>query len=436
MEWYKAGLLLLGIAIGLMALSVPVAFAFFTVSAIGMLVFIGGGVSIEQLTANITVSVTQFVFVPVPLFLLMGELFFQTRVAIRVFDAFEALFGRLPGRLSYLTVAGGTVFAACSGTSIGNTAMLGSLMVPEMMRRGYKKYMSMGPILGTGGLAMIIPPSSLAVLLGSIAKIDVGALLIAGVLPGLVLASLYSTLIFVQVKIDPEAAPQYDVERVNLRIKLRLIITHLLPMSLVIFMVIGLILLGIATPSEAAAFGVLGVLILAAAFRSLTWKAILNSLTGALRVTVMVLFIVMASLTFSQIVAISGASGGLVEWVSSLSVRPTIILIAMFVMLLIMGMFMDQVSIMMLTIPIFFPLAQSLGFDLIWFGIIVLLSLEISGVTPPFGLGLFVMLGVAPKGTTLGDVSWAVLPYVGCDLILFVLLTLVPSIALFLPSLM
>jgi TRAP-type C4-dicarboxylate transport system permease large subunit len=150
----------------------------------------------------------------------------------------------------------------------------------------------------------------------------------------------------------------------------------------------------------------------------------------------MVLFIVMASLTFSQIVAISGASGGLVEWVSNLSVRPTIILIAMFVMLLIMGMFMDQVSIMMLTIPIFFPLAQSLGFDLIWFGIIVLLSLEISGVTPPFGLGLFVMLGVAPKGTTLGDVSWAVLPYVGCDLILFVLLTLVPPIALYLPSLM
>lgn len=283
---------------------------------------------------------------------------------------------------------------------------------------------------------MIIPPSSLAVLLGSIAKIDVGALLIAGVLPGLVLASFYSTLIFVQVKIDPEAAPQYDVERVNLRIKLRLIITHLLPMSLVIFMVIGLILLGIATPSEAAAFGVLGVLILAAGFRSLTWKAILNSLTGALRVTVMVLFIVMASLTFSQIVAISGASGGLVGWVSSLNVSPTIILIAMFVMLLIMGMFMDQVSIMMLTIPIFFPLAQSLGFDLIWFGIIVLLSLEISGVTPPFGLGLFVMLGVAPKGTTLGDVSWAVLPYVGCDLILFALLTLFPPIALYLPSLM
>ncbi len=435
MEWYVAGALMLGIVITLMALSVPVAFSFFTVSAIGMLVFIGGSVGIEQLTANFTVSVTQFVFVPVPLFILMGELFFHTKVAVRVFDAFDALFGRLPGRLAFLTVAGGTVFAALSGTTMGNTAMLGSLMVPEMMRRGYKKYMAMGPILGVGGLAMIIPPSGLAVLLGSIAKIDVGRLLIAGVVPGLLLAVLYSALIFAQVKIDPKAAPQYDVEPVSRRVKVRLIFTHLLPMSLIVFMVIGLILLGIATPSEAAAFGVLGVLILAVAFRSLTWKSITNSLSGTLRVTVMVMFVVIASSTFSQILAISGATAGLVGWVSGLDVSPTVILIAMFLLLLIMGMFMDQVSIMLLTVPIFFPLAQTLGFDLIWFGIVVLLSLEISGVTPPFGLGLFVMLGVAPKGTTLGDVSKAVLPFVGCDLLCFVLLTFFPSIALFLPNL-
>lgn len=435
MEWYVAGALMLGIVITLMALSIPVAFSFFTVSAIGMLVFIGGSVGIEQLTANFTVSVTQFVFVPVPLFILMGELFFHTKVAVRVFDAFDALFGRLPGRLAFLTVAGGTVFAALSGTTMGNTAMLGSLMVPEMMRRGYKKYMAMGPILGVGGLAMIIPPSGLAVLLGSIAKIDVGRLLIAGVVPGLLLAVLYSALIFAQVKIDPKAAPQYDVEPVSRRVKVRLIFTHLLPMSLIVFMVIGLILLGIATPSEAAAFGVLGVLILAVAFRSLTWKSITNSLSGTLRVTVMVMFVVIASSTFSQILAISGATAGLVGWVSGLDVSPTVILIAMFLLLLIMGMFMDQVSIMLLTVPIFFPLAQSLGFDLIWFGIVVLLSLEISGVTPPFGLGLFVMLGVAPKGTTLGDVSKAVLPFVGCDLLCFVLLTFFPSIALFLPNL-
>ena len=434
MEWYVAGALALGLVIALMALSVPVAFAFFTVSALGMLYLTGGEAGVIQVVVNANASITKFAFLPVPLFLLMGELFFHTKIANRVFDAFDVLFGRLPGRLSYLTVAGGTAFAALSGTSMGNTAMLGSLLVPEMTQRGYRKHMAMGPILGTGGLAILIPPSSLGVLLGSLAKIDIGKLLIAGILPGLVLASLYIVLIYGMVRIDPTAAPQYDVERVSLKRKLVIICTHLLPMGVVIFMVIGLILLGIATPTESAAFGVLGVLVLAAAFRTLSWTAIVKSLRGALAVTSMVLLVVMASSTFSQILAFSGATSGLVSWVTGLELTPVVVLVLMFAILLVMGMFMDQVSIMLLTIPIFFPLAQSLGFDLIWFGVVMLLSLEMSGITPPFGLNLFVMMGVAPKGTTLGEVAYAAMPYVLCGILLFVLLILAPEVALYLPS--
>ncbi len=422
MEWYSSGGLVIGLLILFMVLSVPVAFAFFAVSVVGMLIFIGGDSGLSQIPANITSSVTLFVFVPIPLFVLMGQLFFHARLATRVFDAFDALFGRLPGRLSYLTVAGGTVFATLSGTSMGSTAMLSALMVPEMTERGYKKHMSMGPILGTGGLAMIIPPSSLAVLLGSIAKIDIGKLLVAGVLPGIVLAVLYALLIYGQVRIDPDAAPQYAVERQPWSRRLYLILTHLLPMSLVVFMVIGLI--------------ILGVLILAAAFRTLAWAAIRHSLIGTLKVTTMVFLIVMASSTFSQILAISGASRGFVSLVSSFDMPPMAVAIAMFLLLLVLGMLMDQVSMMLITVPIFFPLAISLGFDLIWFGIVVLLALEISGVTPPFGLGLFVMLGVAPKGTTLGEVARAAAPFVGCDMLLFGLLLAVPGIALVLPGLM
>jgi len=436
MEWYLAGALAIGLVIMLMALSVPVAFAFFTISGLGMLYMTGGEAGVIQVAVNANASVTKFAFLPIPLFLLMGELFFHTKVAVRVFDAFDVLFGRLPGRLSYLTVAGGTAFAALSGTSMGNTALLGSLLVPEMTDRGYKKHMAMGPILGTGGLAILIPPSGLGVLLGSLAKIDIGKLLIAGVLPGLVLATLYVLLIFGMVKLDPKSAPQYDVETVPLGTKLLMIATHLLPMGLVVFMVIGLILLGIATPTESAAFGVLGVIILAAAFRSLTWQAIVRSIRGALIVTCMVLLVVMASSTFSQILAFSGATSGLVGWVEGLKLSPILILVLMFAVLLVMGMFMDQVSIMLLTIPIFFPLAQSMDFNLIWFGIVMLLSLEMSGITPPFGLNLFVMMGVAPAGTTLGDVSKAAAPYVLCGIILFALLILVPEIALYLPSLM
>ncbi len=436
MEWYEAGGLLMGLVVSFMLLGMPVAFAFLGVSAIGVTLYMGFETGLKQLSANATNAVTVFVLVPVPLFLLMGELFFRTGLAGRVFDAFDRLFGRLPGRLSYLTVAGGTMFATLTGASMASTAMLGALMLPEMAKRGYKKHVAMGPILGTGGLAMIIPPSGLAVLLGSMARIDIGKLLIAGVLPGLLLAAMYVGVIYVQVRIDPDAAPQYAVEPVSLGEKLRLIATNILPMGVIIFMVIGLILLGVATPSESAAFGVLGVLLLAAAFGTLSVEAIRTSLLSALKVTAMVFLIITGSSTFSQILALSGASSGMVRWATGLEVAPILLLLVMFGILLFLGMLMEQVSIMMLTIPIFFPLAQALGFDLIWFGVIMLLALEISLATPPFGLGLFVLMGVAPKGTTLLDVAVAALPYVGSAILLVLILIAVPEIATLLPGLM
>ncbi|MDE0060734.1 MAG: TRAP transporter large permease [Defluviicoccus sp.] len=436
MAWFEAGGLLMGLVVGLMLLGMPVAFAFLGVSVIGVTLYMGFETGLKQLSANATNAVTVFVLVPLPLFLLMGELFFRTGLAARVFDAFDRLFGRLPGRLSYLTVAGGTTFAALTGASMASTAMLGALMLPEMARRGYKKHLAMGPILGTGGLAMIIPPSGLAVLLGSIARIDIGKLLIAGVLPGLLLAAMYVAVIYVQVRIDPDAAPQYAVERVSLGEKLRLVATNILPMGVIVFMVIGLILLGVATPSESAAFGVLGVLILAAAFGSLTVEAVRTSLLNALKVTAMVFLIITGSATFSQILALSGASSGMVRWATGQEVAPILLLLVMFAILLFLGMLMEQVSIMMLTVPIFFPLAQALGFDLIWFGVIMLLALEISLATPPFGLGLFVLMGVAPKGTTLVEVAVAALPYVGSAILLVLILIAVPEIATLLPGLM
>lgn len=435
LEWYVAGGLALGSIILLMFLSMPVAFAFLLVSFGGMYL-LSGFAGVAQVTANASVSITHFVFLPIPLFLLMGELFFHAGIAKKVFDAIDILIGRMRGRLSYLTVFGGTTFAALTGTSMGNTAMLGSLLVPEMTKRGYSKYMSMGPVLGVGGLAILIPPSSLGVLLGSLAKIDIGRLLIAGVVPGLVLAGLYLLLIFVIARLFPDSVPGAETETHSWATKLRVIVTHILPLSVIIFMVIGLILLGIATPTESAAFGVLGVLIIAWAFGGLTFEAIRKSLTGTVKVSCMVLLIVMASSTFSQLLAFSGATSGMISAVAGLELTPVMLIVAMFLILLFMGMFMDQVSIMMLTIPIFFPIANALGFDLIWFGIIMLLALEMSGITPPFGLNLFVLLGVAPKGTTMTDVATAGFPYLLCGLLLFVMLVAVPDVALYLPSLM
>ena len=313
--------------------------------------------------------------------------------------------------------------------------MLGSLMVPEMQKRGYKKHMAIGPILGTGGLAMLIPPSALAVLLATLADLDIGALLVAGIVPGLMLAIFYVFLILGMAILDPNAAPAYEVQSVGFLEAMKLLFIDILPMVSIVVGVILLIMTGVSTPSESAAFGCLGVVLLALLYRSLTWDGIVKSVTGALRVTTMALLIIFGSATFSALLAFSGASSGLIAWATGFGLGPTTMLLMMFLILLILGMFMDQLSMMLLTVPIFFPLAQTLGFDLIWFAVIVLLALEISFTTPPFGLLLFVMKGVSPPDTTMRDIYISALPFIGCSILLVGLLVLFPSIALWLPGL-
>ena len=418
MEWYWAFAFLLGWVICFMALGVPVAFAFIATNFIAVYTFTDFDANaLIQVADNSTQLISRFTLGPVPMFILMGSLFFHTGLALKVFDGLDAIFGRLPGRLCYLTVAGGSIFSTLTGSSMANTAMLGSLMVPEMRRRGYSKQMSMGPILGTGGLAMIIPPSALGVLLAAIAEIDVGRLLVAGLLPGLTLALLYASMITFQLWRYPGSAPAYDVERMSIGARLMLVTTNILPMGLVVFMVIGFIVLGIATPTEAAACGVLGVFIVAIGFRALSVRAVSTSLEATVKVGAMVFLIIMNSTVFSQMLAYSG-------------------LFMMFCVLILLGMFMDATSMMLITVPIFFPLAGAMGFDLVWYGLFVLITIEMAGTTPPFGLLLYVMLGVAPKGTTLIDVARAAFPFLVCDAILILILVAWPNLALWLPSLM
>ena len=434
MEWFEALALLLGTIIILMAIGMPVALAFLAANILGAWLFMGGERGVIQLLNNGLGSLTKYALVPIPLFLLMGEVFFHTGLGGRMFNAIDKLLGRLPGRLSYVTVLGGTAFSTLSGSSMGSTALLGSLMVPEMAKRGYKPHMSSGPLLGTGGLAIIIPPSALAVLLATLAQIDVAALLIAGIIPGLILAFFYIATIYLQTKIDPSAAPAYDVDPMSFAQKFSLLMSEVVPMVGVMVVIVVLMIQGFVTPSEAAAFGALGVLILAAVFRCLTWVTMKKSVVGALRVTLMAYLIVFGSATFSQLLAFSGASRGLVSWAISFDLAPLAMLLVMFTVLLLLGMFMEQISMMLLTVPIFFPLAVTLNFDPIWFGLIMLLALEISFTTPPFGLLLFVMKGVAPKGTTMRVIYTSAFPFIGCSLLLVALLIAFPQLALWLPS--
>ncbi|MDE0488496.1 MAG: TRAP transporter large permease [Gammaproteobacteria bacterium] len=425
-----AGLAVFLLVLAFMAMGVPVAFAFLAANLLGAWILVGDWYGPLQVVDNSTSLITSFTLVAVPMFVFMGALLFHSGLALRVFDALETLFGRLPARLSYITVAGGSTFSTLTGSTMANTAMLGSLMIPEMTRRGYAPHMSIGPIIGIGGLAMLIPPSSLGVLLGSLAGLNIGALLIAGILPGLVLAVGYSLVIYLQARLNPASAPSYGVQRVPVKRRVQLVVFNIMPLGLVVFCVVGFIVLGWATPSEAAAFGALSVAALAAFSRKLTVRALRAALASTVRISGMVFLLILSSSVFSQLMAFSGASTAVVEWSIALEAGPYAKLLLMFALMLVLGMFMDQLSIMLLTIPVFFPLATLMGFDPIWFGVVVLLALEMSLTTPPFGLLLFLMQSVAPKGTTLGQVIRAALPYLACDALLLGVLILFPAITL------
>ena len=434
MEWYWAALILFGLGIGLMMLGVPVAIAFFATNIVAAALFMGGGAGIIQVINNGFGAMTSFALVPIPMFVLMGELFFHTGLAGRCFNAADKLLGNVPARLSFVTLIGGTAFAGPAGSSIGSCALLGSLMVPEMYRRGYSKYLSIGPIMGVGGLAVIIPPSALTVLLATLGRTDVGDLLIAGVIPGLVLAVMYGILIYGWTVFDPTAAPQTPPPVVTRQEKLKLVFVDVIPMVAIIVFSVLIMIIGWCTPTEAAALGALSVIVLAACYGEMTWKSFLKSLEGALRVTVMAFLIIFGSATFAQVLAFTGASSGLMNWALGFQLSPLGMLMMMIGVIFFLGCFMDQLSMMLLTAPIFFPLAKTLNFDLTWFGLIMLLALEIGYTTPPFGLLLFVMKGVAPPGTTMRDIYLAGMPFIGCVLLLIVLIIVFPPIATWLPA--
>ena len=434
MEWYWAALLLFGLGVGLMMLGIPVAIAFFATNIVAAALFMGGGPGIAQVINNGFGAMTSFALVPIPMFLLMGELFYHTGLATKCFNAADKLLGNVRGRLAYVTLIGGTAFAGPAGSSMGACALLGSLMVPEMMRRGYSKYLSIGPIMGVGGLAVIIPPSALTVLLATLGRTDVADLLIAGIVPGFLLASMYGVLIWAWTVIQPDAAPAYAPESVSRREKIRLFFVDVIPMVAIIVFSVIIMIVGWCTPTEAAALGALSVIVLAACYGEMTWKALVKSLNGALRVTVMAFLIIFGSATFAQVLAFTGASSGLMNWALRFDVTPLGMLFIMIGVILFLGCFMDQLSMMLLTAPIFFPLAKSLGFDLTWFGLIMLLALEVGYTTPPFGLLLFVMKGVAPPGTTMKDIYLAGMPFIACVLLLIGLIIIFPPLATWLPA--
>ena len=435
MSWQAAAWLLLGGSTALMFLGLPVAFAFLAINLVGAAIFLGGDAGMMQLARNSVQSVTSFALTPIPLFILMGEVLFHTGLAVKVIDGIERLIREVPGRLAVIAVVAGTVFSAISGSTIATTAMLGSLMLPVMLARGYHPTIATGPIMAIGAVDMLIPPSALTVLLGSLSGISISKLLIGGIVPGLILSAIFVAYIVLRVKLEPELAPRTGFEEYHGWRRLQPFLQYVLPLVSIFVIVVGAMIAGWATPTECAALGAFATLFLAFLYRALTLRNLVKALQGTAGISGMILFIIVGATTFSQILSFSGASNGLAQTITGLGLPPLAVVAGMMLFLIFLGVFVEQVSMMMITLPIFMPVVQQMGIDLVWFGVMFLICMQLGLLMPPHGLLLMTMKGVAPPQVTLLHIFRAVTPFLAISLLVLVLVFFAPALAVWLPSL-
>jgi tripartite ATP-independent transporter DctM subunit len=433
MSWVAASVVLFGLLSVLFALGLPAAFAFLGINIAGAWIWLGGEAGLVQLVRNGLVSITSFSLTPIPFFVLMGEVLFHTGLAMKAIDAIDRLIWRVPGRLSVVAVVAGTVFSAISGSTIATTALLGGLLLPEMLRRGYHPNMAMGPIIAIGGVDMLIPPSALTVLLGSLAGISISQLLIAGIVPGVILATLFVGWIVLRAAMNPGLAPAFEHEELPLWDRWRPLIVYVVPLLLIFTVVVLAMAAGWATPTESAAIGAVATVAVAWLYRSLSWANLMKALTGTAAISGVILFIIVGATTFAQILTFSGATTGMVKAIQAAQFPGWGVLLAMLLVLLLLGCFVDQVSMMLITLPFFMPLVALYNFDPVWFGVLFLICMQLGLLTPPFGMLLFTMKSVAPKEISMRQVWSAVTPYVALGVLMLAAVALAPALATWLP---
>jgi len=420
----------------LLLTGMPVAFAFLVVNMVAAYFFLGGVAGLMGTVTGVFTSITTFTLLPVPFFILMGELIFHSGLGLEAVNVLDRWLGRVRGRLSILAIIMGVVIGSLSGSTIATCALLGTILLPNMLAKGYSKHLSLGPLMGVGTVDALIPPNALTVVFASLAAIDVGQLLIAGILPGFIMTALYLVYVLGWCRLRPQDAPLYEVQGFPLREKLRVTFLYLLPLGFIVFMVIGLIFLGVATPTEAAATGTLGSFILTILYRRLSWEVARRAVLGTLKVTVMIFMIIIVSSTYGEILAFTGAASGVTGFMTGLRVPPVLILTGMLLVVLALGCFMETVAIMMITIPIYMPVIKAFGYDLIWFGVLMLIALETGLITPPVGGTLFVMKGVAPRDVSMADIWRAATPFVIIDILCMFIVLMMPWTATVLTGLM
>ena len=436
MEWWVIITVATGLLFGFFLTGMPIFLAFLLINVSGVIIYLGPN-AFGMVVNSVFNTTTTGTLTAIPLFVLMGEVLFRSGSTDVLFEAADRLIGKIRGRQYALSMALATVFGALSGSNMAVAAMMGRSVYPGMVTRGYDQKLSIGMILAGASIAPIIPPSVLAIIIATLANISVAGLLIAGILPGLLLSALFVAYALLKCRIDPNLAPSVDHEgsQDDGRTRTFIILLRCLPFGIIIFSVMGFILTGVATPSESAATGVIGSFITAIIFKRLSLKMIWESLIQAAIIASMILLIMASSTMFSQLLAFSGATGHIASIVTESTLSPTLILLIMMLIVFLFCMFIDQVALMLVVIPIYSPVVEALGFDPIWFWLLMLLNVVVGGITPPFGYAMFAFKGVAPE-TDMKVIFLASMPFVLLFGIAMAIIFFVPSIATFLPSLL
>lgn len=436
MDWIVS----LGIGLGLLMIvlmaGMPIFLGFLALNLAGVLFFFGTS-GFGLFINSVVDTSTSGALTTIPLFIFMGEILFRSGAVDVLFDNVDRMIGKVRGRLYLLVVTLSTLFGALSGSAVAVVAMLGRTLLPEMIDRGYDKRLSAALIQGGASLAPIIPPSLLAVIIGSMADVSISSLLLAGILPGLMLAGMMIGWVFFEVWRKPSLAPADTGQREALSWpELGLCIARMLPFGIVIFSVMGLMLMGIATPSEAAATGCIGAMVTAAVYRKLSLAMLKSALVSSVGVSAMILVIVAVSVLFGQLLAFTGATRDLVSFTAGLDLHSMVMFLLLMLVPFVLCMFIDQIAFMLVAIPIYAPLVKALGFDPVWFWTLFSINLTIGSLTPPFGYTMFALRAAAPKHITLQEVFAASWPVTWLFLLGMAIMTVFPSIVTFLPALL
>ena len=406
-----------------------VALSMVGVSAIGMIIFTTRPVG-DAMATTIWGTSSSWTLTALPLFVWMGEILFRTKLSENLFKGLSPWMQKLPGGLIHVNVVGCALFAAISGSSAATVATVGKMSIPELRKRNYPEKILLGSLAGSGTLGLLIPPSIILIIYGVAVQESIAKLFIAGIIPGIMIALIFMSYVIIWSLINKKEMPKI-LEEYSFLEKIKRS-KQLLPVILLISAVIGSIYTGIATATEAASLGVIGALILSYFQKSLTFKTFRSSLLGATKTSCMIAFILAGSTFLSLAMGFTGLPRNLALWIQDMDLSPYILILVLMIFYIILGMFLDGISAVVLTMAIIEPMIRQAGFDMIWFGIFLVIVVEMAQITPPVGFNLFVLQGMANKD--MGYIARSAFPLFLLMILAVILVVIFPEIALWMPE--